>query len=67
MVRLLKFLVFVVMMGVIPATGIMYWGATNLTGKVSIVSTGALLYVSLAFFYSWLSLRPKSFKDWLRQ
>ncbi|QJW90265.1 hypothetical protein HNV11_13210 [Spirosoma taeanense] len=67
MIALLKFMIVVVMTGIIPVTGIIYWGATNLTGKASILSTGTLLYFSLAFCHSWLSVQPASFRDWLKK
>ena len=63
---LLKGLITIVMMGVIPVTGILYWGATNLKGKLSIALTGLLIYVLLAFWYSWLKRRPRNFTDWLK-
>ena len=63
---LTKWLITVVMTGVIPVTGIIYWGATNMRGKLSIAVTGLLVNVVLAFFYSWLDCRPKSFTDWLK-
>lgn len=66
MTTLIKFLIVVVMFGVIPVTALIYFGASNLTGKMSILSTGILLYLSLGFSYSWLSLRPANFKDWLK-
>lgn len=62
---LLKWLITVVMTLNLPITGIIYWGATQLTGKLSIVFTGLLVHVVLAFWYSWLNHRPKSVTDWL--
>ncbi|WP_040005643.1 hypothetical protein [Fibrisoma limi] len=67
MVALLKFLLVLAMIAVTPITGIIYWGATNVTGKVSILLTGTLLYILLAFYHSWLSVHPTSFRDWLKQ
>lgn len=63
---LTKWLITIVMTLVIPITGIIYWGATNLKGKLCIALTGILINVGLAFWYSWLDRRPKSFTDWLR-
>ena len=63
---LTKWLITIVMMLIIPITGIIYWGATNLKGKLCITLTGILINVGLAFWYSWLDRRPKSFTDWLR-
>lgn len=64
--KMIKWLIIAVMLIVIPTTGIMYWGATNLRGKLCISLTGLLIYVVLAFGYSWLSLRSKNFVDWLK-
>lgn len=63
---LIKWLITVVITGVIPVTGIIYRGATNLRGKLCIALTGLLINVLLAFWYSWLDRRPKNFTDWLR-
>lgn len=62
-ITLTKWLVTIVMTGVIPITGIIYWGATNLKGKLCIALTGLLVNVLLAFFYSWLDCRLKNFAD----
>ena len=64
---LTKWLITVVMTLAIPITGIIYWGATNFRGKLCIVLTGLLINTGLAFWYSWLDGRPRSFTDWLRQ
>ncbi|GEM_PF-4297523 len=61
-----KWLISIVMTLVIPVTGIIYWGATNLRGKLCIALTGLLINIGLAFWYSWLEHRPKNFTDWLR-
>ncbi len=66
LISLTKWLITVVMTLVIPITGIIYWGATNSRGKLCIVLTGLLINSGLAFWYSWLDRRPKSFTDWLR-
>jgi hypothetical protein len=63
---LTKWVITVAMTGVIPITGIIYWGATSLRGKVCIALTGLFINVALAFWYSWLDYRPKNFTDWLR-
>lgn len=63
---LTKGLITIVMTAVIPITGIIYWGATNIRGKLCIALTGLLINVVLAFWYSWLDRRPRSFTDWLR-
>ena len=60
-ITLTKWLVTIVMTGVIPITGIIYWGATNLRGKLCIALTGLLVNVLLTFFYSWLDCRLKNF------
>lgn len=62
---LTKWLITVVMTAVIPITGIIYWGASNLRGKLCIALTGLFINVLLAFWYSWLDRRPKNFTDWL--
>lgn len=62
---LTKWLITVVMTGVVPITGIVYWGATDLRGKLSIALTGLLIDVALACWYVWLDRRPKNFIDWL--
>jgi len=64
---LLKWLITVVMTLVIPMSAVVYWGATNLRGKLSIALTGLLINVVLAFWYSWLDRRPRNLRDWLRQ
>lgn len=66
MTTLLKFLILVVMFVSIPVTTVIYFGATNLAGKISILSIGILLYLLSGFYYSWLSLAPAGFKDWLK-
>ena len=62
---LIKWLITIVMTGSVPITGIVYWGATNLKGKLSIALTGLLINLGLAFWYSWLDRRPKNLSDWL--
>ena len=62
---LTKWLITVVMTAVIPITGIIYWGTTNLRGKLCIALTGLLINVLLALWYSWLDRRPKNVSDWL--
>ena len=66
MARILKLLITVVATLIIPTTGVIYLGATNIIGRLSITLTGLLVYFSLAFWYSWLHHRPTSFRDWLR-
>jgi hypothetical protein len=63
---LTKWLITVVMTLVNPITGFVYWGATNLRGKLCIAATGLLINIVLGFWYSWLDRRPRSFTDWLR-
>lgn len=63
---LTTWLITVVMTAVIPVTGIIYWGATSLRGRLCIALTGLLIYLVLAFWYSWLDRHPKNFTDWLR-
>ena len=63
---LTKWLITVVMTLVIPITGIIYWGAANLRGKLCIALTGLLINAGLALWYSWLDRRPKGWADWLR-
>ncbi len=63
---LIKWLITVVMTLVIPISAVVYWGATNLRGKLCIALTGLLINVVLAFWYSWLDRRPKNVSDWLR-
>lgn len=63
---LVKWLITVVMTLIIPVTGIVYWGAANLKGKLCITLTGVLINIGLALCYSWLDRRPKSFTDWIR-
>lgn len=48
---------------VIPITGVIYLGATNLTGKLSILGTGLFVYFSLAVWYSLLTHRPAGICD----
>ena len=62
---LTKWLITVVMTGVIPVTGIIYWGAPTLRGKLCIALTGLLINGLLAFWHSWLDRRPKNVIDWL--
>ena len=47
------------------ATAVIFMGATNPTGRLSILFMGLLLVVSLAVVHSWLVLRPISFREWL--
>lgn len=61
---LVKWLIPAVMTAVIPVSAVVYWGATNLKGKLSIALTGLLINLVLAFWYSWLDRRPKNWKDW---
>ena len=63
---LVKWLITAIMTGVIPVTGIVYWGATTLRGKLCIALTGLLINSLLALWYSWLDRQPKNFADWLR-
>ena len=63
--RLTKWLITIVMTSVIPVTGIIYWGATHLSGKLSIALTGLLIDVGLVLWYVWLDRHPKQFTDWL--
>ncbi|GAB3992063.1 hypothetical protein GCM10028807_24310 [Spirosoma daeguense] len=63
---LTKWLITLVMMGVILTTGIVYLGATQPRGKLCIILTGLLINAGLAFWYSWLDRRPKSVTDWLK-
>lgn len=65
MISLIKLLITAVMTGIIPVTGVIYVGATNWNGKLSILLVGLLSYVLLAFYYSWLAHRPTSLRDWL--
>lgn len=62
---LTKWLITVVMTAVIPVTGIIYWGATSLRGRLCISLIGLAINVVLAFWYSWLDRRPKNVTDWL--
>lgn len=66
MTRIMKLIVTVVATLIIPVTGVICLGATNVIGRLSITSTGLFLYVSLAFWYSWLHHKPTSFRDWLQ-
>jgi len=62
---LIKSLITMVMTVSSPITGVIYWGATNVRGKLCIVLTGLLVHLGLAFWYSWLDRRPKNISDWL--
>ena len=64
--KLLKLAITLAMMAAIVATLVAYMGATNLKGKASIILTGLLITVSLAVVHSWLTLRPVSFREWLK-
>ena len=64
--RLMKLILIVVAVLIIPTTGVIYLGTTNIIGKLSITSTGLLVYLSLAFWYSWLHHRPTRFRDRLQ-
>lgn len=66
MTNLLKFIIVVMMIAVVVVTAIIYFGAGSFTGKLSILSTGVLLFILLGFYHSWLALSPASFKDWLK-
>ncbi len=66
MTTLLKFLLVVFMAIVIIITAIIYLGAGSITGKISILTSGVLVYILMGFYYSWLALSPASFKDWLK-
>ncbi len=63
---LLKFIIAVVMVAIIPVTAVIYFGATNPTGKISILTIGILLYLLLGFYHSWISIVPRSFREWLK-
>ncbi len=62
---LVKWLITVAMTLVIPISAVVYWGATNLKGKLCIALTGLLINLALAFWYSWLDRRPSNLRDWL--
>ena len=64
--RITKFALTFIASMVIPITGVVYVGATNLTGKLAVMGTGLFVYCSLAIWYSILHDRPTSFHDWLQ-
>nr|WP_293839169.1 hypothetical protein [uncultured Arsenicibacter sp.] len=46
-------------------TGCMFTQATALNGQIAIIGSGLLINCVLAFIYSWLTHKPRSFSDWL--
>jgi hypothetical protein len=61
--NLTKWLITIVMTGIVPVTGIIYWGANNLRGRLCITLMGLLINVVLAYWYSWLDGRPRNCTD----
>lgn len=62
-----KFLLTLVMTGVLLATGIIYMGATTSRGKLSILAVGLLTYLLMGLYYSWFANRPATIRDWFKQ
>ena len=67
MCNFIKFLLTLVMTGVLLATGAIYLGATTSRGKLAILAVGGLTYLLMGLYYSWFSRRPATLRDWFRQ
>lgn len=63
----IRFLLTLVMTGVLLTTGVIYAGAATARGKLSILAVGLLTYLLMGLYYSWLANRPATIRDWFKQ
>jgi heme/copper-type cytochrome/quinol oxidase subunit 3 len=63
----IKFLLTLVMTGVLLTTGVVYAGAATSKGKLSILAVGLSTYLLMGLYYSWFANRPATIRDCFNQ